>query len=191
MSSLSIREREEAHDTTHSMPDHDTTPLSLPGEENASSSEFSSLTHNDANAPPTLLHSSSPSHDALDEDEDDFSDHFDYSPPSPLISSPDPSDPSSDDSDSPSTTTNESLTQHLLPLPTSSPGNLTHAHQQVMANRITFDKLDPDGAFDTAKYTPVFLHDTLMLPGSLASLLGKVRTARLIVSFGRIVMLYD
>jgi len=44
-----------------------------------------------------------------------------------------------------------------------------------MAHRITYDKLTPGGAFDPSLYTPVFLHDTLMLPGSLATVLGKVR----------------
>ncbi|KAL1590292.1 hypothetical protein WHR41_01022 [Cladosporium halotolerans] len=42
-----------------------------------------------------------------------------------------------------------------------------------MANRIPHDRLLPGGGLDPAIYTPVFLHDTLMLPGSLASLLGK------------------
>jgi hypothetical protein len=63
----------------------------------------------------------------------------------------------------------------LLPLPTSSPGPLTHAHQQAMANRIIYDQILPGAGFDPAVYTPVFLHDTLMLPGSLATVIGKVR----------------
>lgn len=89
-----------------------------------------------------------------------------------IDSSVESSDPSSsDDCDSIST---EIDLSSLLPLPTSSPGYVTHAHQQAMSNRITSDKLEPGGAFDPEVYTPVFLHDTLMLPGSLASLLGKV-----------------
>lgn len=66
----------------------------------------------------------------------------------------------------------------LLPLPTFSIGYVTHSHQQAMANRIPHDQLLPGGGLDPAIYTPVFLHDTLVLPGSLASLLGKVQLPR-------------
>lgn len=105
-------------------------------------------------------------------------DHMDWSPPSPVLSTPNSSDSSSSSSDSETFTPiyTHLKPTNLLPLPTSSPGYLTHAHQQAMANRITHDKLLPGGAFDPALYTPVFLHDTLMLPGSLATVLGKVRT---------------
>jgi hypothetical protein len=44
-----------------------------------------------------------------------------------------------------------------------------------MANRIKYDHLLPGGNFDPDLYTPVFLHDMLMLPGSLATVIGKVR----------------
>lgn len=123
------------------------------------------------------------------------SSHMDWSPPSPLISSPNASDiTSSSESDtgnetpklprqnhgtaqiSPASATQSKANQiTLLPLPTSSPGYVTHAHQEAMKNRIPYDSLLPQNLFDPKLYTPVFLHDTLMLPGSLANLIGKVR----------------
>jgi hypothetical protein len=104
-------------------------------------------------------------------------DHMDWSPPSPVLSTPNLSDTSSSgsDSDTLARTQNHLKLTDLLPLPTSSPGYLTHAHQQAMANRMAYDRILPGGAFDPALYTPVFLHDTLMLPGSLATVLRKVR----------------
>lgn len=126
------------------------------------------------------------------------SEHMDWSPTSPLISNPGHSGTSSEDdvnaisganadadedTDANNTTTDnpESLQEStsLLPLPKSFPSCLTYAHQQAMANRVTYDQLLPGSAFNPAMYTPVFLHDTLMLPGSLAALLGKVRLPRL------------
>jgi hypothetical protein len=92
-------------------------------------------------------------------------DHMNWSPPSPILSTPNTSDTSaaSSDSDTPPPYTNSINLSDLLPLPTSSPGCLTHAHQLAMAHRVTYDKLLPGGAFDPALYTP------------LATLLGKVR----------------
>jgi hypothetical protein len=112
--------------------------------------------------------------------------HMDWSPISPVISAPGQSGTSSDDdvdadaNDITAETTAETPenlpdTTTLLPLPTSSPGHLTYAHQQAMANRIIYDQILPGAHFDPAVYTPVFLHDTLMLPGSLATVIGKVR----------------
>jgi hypothetical protein len=111
---------------------------------------------------------------------------MDWSPISPVISAPGQSGTSSDDdvdadaNDITAETTAETPenlpdTTTLLPLPTSSPGHLTYAHQQAMANRIIYDQILPGAHFDPAVYTPVFLHDTLMLPGSLATVIGKVR----------------
>jgi hypothetical protein len=111
--------------------------------------------------------------------------HMDWSPISPVISAPGYSGSSSnsneDDANSNDTTaetpeTTETL-PNLLPLPTSSPDHLTHSHQQAMANRIIYDQILLGARFDPAVYTPVFLHDTLMLPGSLATVIGKVRTS--------------
>ena len=102
--------------------------------------------------------------------------HMNWAPPSPILSTPNSSDnsTSSSDSDTPPPYDHPVKLSDLLPLPTSSPGYLTHAHQQAMAHRVTYDKISPGGAFDPSLYIPVFLHDTLMLPGSLATLLGKV-----------------
>lgn len=106
-----------------------------------------------------------------------INDHMTWTPPSPILSIPNTSDTSasSSDSDTPPLRDHPIEISDFLPLPTSSPGYLTHAHQQAMAHRIIYDKLIPGGAFDPTLYTPVFLHDTLTLPGSLAALLGKVR----------------
>jgi hypothetical protein len=101
---------------------------------------------------------------------------MEWTPPSLTLPTPNTSDTSASNSDS-----DTPLLYHytiklsdLLPLPTSSPGPLTQAHQQAMSHRVTYDKIIPGGAFDPSLYTPVFLHDTLILPGSVASLLGKV-----------------
>ena len=111
--------------------------------------------------------------------------HMDWSPISPVISAPGHSGSSSnsneDDANTNDTTAETPETPenipNLLPLPTSSPDHLTHSHQQAMANRIIYDQILPGARFDPAVYTPVFLHDTLMLPGSLATVIGKVRTS--------------
>lgn len=103
-------------------------------------------------------------------------DHMDWTPPSPILSTPNTSDTSASSSDSDTPPHDHPIKiSDFLPLPTSSPGYLTQAHQQAMAHRIIYDKIIPGGVFDPSLYTPVFLHDTLTLPGSLATLLGKVR----------------
>jgi hypothetical protein len=132
--------------------------------------------YNHDNASAANLSAQSPPPLSSDLTETQSEDHMEWSPPSPVLSAPNLSDTSSgSDSDTLTPTRNHLKLTDLLPLPTSSPGCLTHAHQQAMANRITYDRLLPGGAFDPALYTPVFLHDTLMLPGSLATVLGKVR----------------
>lgn len=60
-------------------------------------------------------------------------------------------------------------------IPTFSNGLTTFAYQQVLRNRISETKLQKHAEYDTEKYTPTFIHDCLMLPGSLANLLEKVR----------------
>lgn len=57
---------------------------------------------------------------------------------------------------------------------TSCSGAGTQAFLQALSNCFVFDRFDPGGDLDPEVYTPVFLHDTLMLPGSLAQLIGKV-----------------
>jgi hypothetical protein len=105
------------------------------------------------------------------------SEHMNWYPTSPPNSVAGRSGSSSDEeADTDVNTTAETLpeTTSLLPLPKSSPCLLTHAHQQAMANRIIYDQILPGGELDPSLYTPVFLHDTLMLPGSLATVIGKV-----------------
>ena len=51
----------------------------------------------------------------------------------------------------------------------------TFGHHQALVNRVNPRYLAPGGKYDIKAYTPTFVHDTLMLPGSLANLLGKVR----------------
>lgn len=62
----------------------------------------------------------------------------------------------------------------VVPHSHSNSGVGTHAYFQALNNRFVFDRFDPGGDLDPEVYTPVFLHDTLMLPGSLAQLIGKV-----------------
>ncbi|KAF2485931.1 hypothetical protein BDY17DRAFT_67634 [Neohortaea acidophila] len=60
-----------------------------------------------------------------------------------------------------------------VPMPTSATGMTTFAHERALRTRIRASKLVRDGEYDMKKYTPTFIHDCLMLPGSLANLLGK------------------
>ena len=61
-----------------------------------------------------------------------------------------------------------------VPIPTFSTGITTFAYQRALRNRIRSGKLARDGDYDTRVFTPTFVHDCLMLPGSLANVLGKV-----------------
>jgi len=149
------------------VPSHDALPSPVHSEHTCISDNGTS-----AHSPPRTHLSSS-----LEALEAPVDDHMDWTPPSPILSTPNVSDnsASSSDSDTPLPSEHPIKLSDFLPLPTSSPGYLTHAHQQAMAHRITYDKITPGGSFDPSLYTPVFLHDTLTLPGSLATLLGKVR----------------
>lgn len=59
-------------------------------------------------------------------------------------------------------------------IPKTPSGISTFEHERAMRNRIPRDKLDRNAIYDKHKYTPTFLHDCLVLPGSLANLIGKV-----------------
>lgn len=61
-----------------------------------------------------------------------------------------------------------------VPIPTFSNGLTTFAYQRALRNRIADSKLLRFGEYDMRKYTPTFIHDCLMLPGSLANVLCKV-----------------
>ncbi|KAK4888673.1 hypothetical protein LTR27_012459 [Elasticomyces elasticus] len=65
-------------------------------------------------------------------------------------------------------------------IPMSSPGITTFAYQRALQNRIKEAKLLPRGDFDTRVWKPTFIHDCLMLPGSLTNLLGKLDVEQLI-----------
>lgn len=62
-------------------------------------------------------------------------------------------------------------------IPWVSDGLTPYAYQLALQNRIKNDKLTRHGEYDMGAYKPTFIHDCLMLPGSLASFLGKVRRA--------------
>lgn len=49
------------------------------------------------------------------------------------------------------------------------------AYQRALRNRIRDDELGPGRKYDIKAYTPIFVHDCLMVPGSLATICGKVR----------------
>lgn len=191
MFQLPFRPKPPAKEDDHLVQDS----LATPDDENDNLNQIPSPStriygHDDASD--TLLQQPpSPINSTLESLSDDGSDHKDFSPPTPLISSPGASGSSSSSSGSnasaPTSTLNSNFAtkvsqQPLLPFPTSSPGPVTHAHQVAMANRIELADLEPGGIFDPALYTPVFLHDTLMLPGSLANLLGKVRKIPIFLS---------
>lgn len=61
-----------------------------------------------------------------------------------------------------------------VPIPGTSAGPSTFAYQRALRNRIGSLKLARGGDYDTRAFTPIFVHDCLMLPGSLANVLGKV-----------------
>ncbi|KAK3701224.1 hypothetical protein LTR37_015603 [Vermiconidia calcicola] len=65
-------------------------------------------------------------------------------------------------------------------MPTTSFGLTTFAYQRALRNRIKHDKLTKHGEYDMHKYTPTFIHDCLMLPGSLANVLGKASAEEII-----------
>lgn len=49
------------------------------------------------------------------------------------------------------------------------------AYQRAMSNRILDIELGQGRKYDAKSYTPMFVHDCLMVPGSLANVGGKVR----------------
>ena len=49
------------------------------------------------------------------------------------------------------------------------------AYHRVLRNRVRDDDLGPGRKYDTKSYTPMFVHDCLVMPGSLATIRGKVR----------------
>ena len=49
------------------------------------------------------------------------------------------------------------------------------AYSRALRSRLKNPKLQRHGEYDTRAYTPTFVHDCLMIPGSLANILGKVR----------------
>ncbi|KAK4505304.1 hypothetical protein PRZ48_003267 [Zasmidium cellare] len=61
-------------------------------------------------------------------------------------------------------------------MPTEAKSITTIAYQQALKNRLIEQLLSDGERFDANAYTPTFLHDILMLPGSLANLLDKVPT---------------
>lgn len=61
-----------------------------------------------------------------------------------------------------------------VPIPRNSTGLVTFAYKRALLNRVKEHKLQAGGRYDLSRYTPILFHDTLMLPGSLANLIGKV-----------------
>lgn len=61
-----------------------------------------------------------------------------------------------------------------VPMPSSHTGISTFAYERALRNRIRSGKLAQEGDYDRRAFTPTFVHDCLMLPGSLTNVLGKV-----------------
>lgn len=60
-------------------------------------------------------------------------------------------------------------------MPVSSSGYVTFGYERALRNRIPETKISRHGEYSARAYTPTFVHDCLMLPGSLANVLGKVQ----------------
>nr|OQO21015.1 hypothetical protein B0A51_12879 [Rachicladosporium sp. CCFEE 5018] len=58
-------------------------------------------------------------------------------------------------------------------LPVSSPEPAPHSLQSAIANRFSAHRFEAGGDLDPNEMPPIFLHDVLMLPGSLANIIGK------------------
>jgi hypothetical protein len=56
-----------------------------------------------------------------------------------------------------------------LTIPFFTEGLCTIAYEMALRNRIQNDKLRPHGIYDLSRFKPVFVHDVLMQPGSLAN----------------------
>jgi hypothetical protein len=87
------------------------------------------------------------------------------------LSTPSIKDKTSQDNDNPNDMEVDFLS---VPIPTFSTGITTFAYQRTLRNRVKSGKLARGGDYDTRAFTPTFVHDCLMLPGSLANVLGKV-----------------
>lgn len=61
-----------------------------------------------------------------------------------------------------------------VPIPNTTTGLSPFAYQRALGNRIKSSKLARGGDYDKRAFTPTFVHDCLMSPGSLANILGKV-----------------
>lgn len=59
-------------------------------------------------------------------------------------------------------------------IPDFSLGYVTFGYERALRNRILETKISRHGKYDMRAYSPTFVHDCLMLPGSLANVLGKV-----------------
>ncbi|KAI6863786.1 hypothetical protein KC343_g2931 [Hortaea werneckii] len=59
-------------------------------------------------------------------------------------------------------------------MPTWSKATVTQAYQSALLNRVKIGSISFHGEWSTSKYKPVFIHDCIMQPGSLAQLLGKM-----------------
>lgn len=80
---------------------------------------------------------------------------------------------SEDDDDDDSDDENSFL---QVAMPCSLAGLATYTYQLALRNRIHADKLERSRELDMHKYTPTFIHDSLMLPGSLSSHTNKVHS---------------
>lgn len=62
-----------------------------------------------------------------------------------------------------------------VPMPLSAPSGLTtFTYERALRNRIKYHRLCEGGDLDVHKFTPIFVHSMLMLPGTMAHALEKV-----------------
>lgn len=65
--------------------------------------------------------------------------------------------------------------RHEIPIPYETNGECTFAYRRTLQTRIRDLKLRNHNEYDMSKYMPIFIHDLLMQPGSLANVVGDVR----------------
>lgn len=102
--------------------------------------------------------------------------NFDYQLSQPFNEFITPKSTATIEDDRLSTSTHSTSPFLNVVIPTEPTNNLApFAYQRVLRNRIKDKDLSPGKKYDIEAYTPMFVHDCLMMPDSLANIRGKVR----------------
>jgi hypothetical protein len=76
--------------------------------------------------------------------------------------------------ENPSTEDEDEAELLQVPVPDATTEPTVFAYERALCNRIRYPKLSRGGEYDTRAYTPTFVHDCLMIPGTLAAVMDKV-----------------